>query len=391
MQSLDTTRFVPLLWTNNPQLHQAAIDSGIHSELSVFQVLFGWKSQRASLIRFVTLLRQATAMVKKHRIGLIHVNSGAPCQWMWLVARMNHIPMLTQLHSGYLLRDRIRLCLHLSPHLVTVSRAISENLLAEGFPEQRLSIVHNGIDIETLEKQPPKSVKQMLHLPHESYLIATVGSLIHRKGVDRLLHAVATLANRQPHLYLLVIGDGDEQPALQALAAKLNIRDRVFFVGEQPDVFGWLRKDVDLFISGAREEAFGLVIAEAALAGLPIIAPAVGGIPEVVEHQISALLYPSYQDELIPAYINTLMQSPTLAQRLATAASQSVRRRFALHTNTQQLESLYQRLLDERLPDNQQFDKRSPHRAPGLLTWFNPLRQLRGARSGGRGGEEQHG
>jgi len=367
MQNLDSSQYTPILWTNNSQLHSQATNIGIQSECSDFKVLFGWKDQRASFSQFCSLVWQARDIIKKQQIQFIHVNSGAPCQWMWLAARICKIPMLTQLHSDYPLRDRARLCLHLSPHIVTVSKAISNNLVSEGFPSQRLDVVHNGINVESLINQSIINTKKTLNIPDNSYLIACVGSLIYRKGVDRIIRALASLTDEYPNIHLLVIGDGSEKSALMALATQCSIANHVHFVGEQQEVCSWLRGGVDLFISGARQEAFGLVIAEAAISNLPIIAPNIDGIPEIVEHLESSLLYDNHKPTQISDHIKTIIHSPSLAKHLAHTARQSVLKRFTLNINTRQLECLYQ----EQIKLQSQ-NKKSPR----LLSCLTPLKGL---------------
>lgn len=362
LKSLDTQRFMPVLWTNNPQLHQQAQQLGITSEFSTFQVLFGWPGQRASLSQYLRQISKAIALIREHDIQLIHVNSGAPCQWMWWAAKRCSVPMLTQLHSDYTLRDRLRLCLHLSPHLVTVSHAISTKLHGEGYPQQQLSVVHNGIDIDELQAQPVHCVRTALGLPPDCKVIASVGSLIYRKGMDRLIRMVANLKPSDVHL--VIIGDGPEKQALEQLAAELDVRSQIHLVGEQANVCGWLRGGVDLFISGARDEAFGLVLAEAAIAGVPVIAPRVGGIPEVLQHDSSALLYDPQQPQLLAQFTEQLLTDRCTAQTLSQCAYLRAISQFSLQANTSKLSSLYEELLTS-----------TQHcRRPA---WFDSLRPLR--------------
>ncbi len=367
MQSLKDSEYCPILWTNNSELHYAAQQLSICSHLSEFGVLLGWQGQRASLAQYVYQVKRAKELIKQHDIRLIHANSGAPCQWMWRAARDCGVAMLTQLHSDYNLRDRLRLCLHLSPHIVAVSQAVSNKMLGEGYPKERLSVIHNGIDIPALEAHAPQLVRSRLGLPIESQIIASVGSLIPRKGMDRIIQVVASLADSHPDIHLVIIGDGPEHTALLQLAQRLDVTDKVHFIGEQHNVCGWLRGGVDLFVSGAREEAFGLVIAEAAVSGVPIVAPSVGGIPEVVEHQQSALLYDSDKPQQMAEHIVTLLDDPALANKLACNAKQRAHTYFSLQTNTSRVIELYNQLIEAHGKQTE---------LPQLRSGLRPLRSL---------------
>ncbi len=121
-------------------------------------------------------------------------------------------------------------------------------------------------------------------------IIATVGSLIKRKGIDLLIRSLAALMASGEEVQLLIIGSGPEREALMALAVELGVAERVHFLGERPDSAAILRGGVDLLVSGAREEVFGLTLAEAGMLGLPVSAYRVGGIPEVVEEGVTGLL-----------------------------------------------------------------------------------------------------
>jgi glycosyltransferase involved in cell wall biosynthesis len=185
--------------------------------------------------------------------------------------------------------------------------------------------------------------------------------------MDRVICAVAALRSSHPDLHLLVIGEGPSRAALILLSQQLGIAEQVHFIGQQRMVQSWLRGGIELFVSGAREEAFGLVLAEAALAGIPVIAPKVGGIPEVLLHQDSALLYNSNQPEQMAYQITRLLNDKTEANALAESALQRVRQHFSLTENTRQLTRLYNQLLDN-------YPQWPPQ--PGLLSCLKPLKAI---------------
>ncbi|MGF1748870.1 glycosyltransferase [Vibrio cionasavignyae] len=358
---LNTAEYHPVVWTNNHTLNDLLATHSIDSQLDNFTLLMGGYQPNFNVKNWFQLISKGIALIKQFDIDAIHVNSGAPCQWMNLVAKVTGTPLVTQLHSDYILRDRFWLGLHLSPRVVTVSHAISKNLLADGFPKDQLDVIHNGIPntsaSETAPEQyqelPSSWVKQELQLPDDTLLFATVGSLIHRKGVDRLLHALARLTPHYPNLHLVVIGDGELRQALQSLTMHLRIEKHVTFVGEQSNVSQWLIGGVDGFISAAREEAFGLVIAEAALAKLPIIAPNTGGIPEFVTHNTSALLFDNHgDDELLVQWCRLIDEFPSLSPALADHAYSYVSKHLSVETNTRAIEHIYDKVIKNQAQES---------------------------------------
>jgi len=345
IEQLNTDDFSPVIWTNNRALYQQTKEKNITSILSKFPLLFGWVAPKYSITGWIKLVWQACRLIRRHNIQLIHVNSGAPCQWMWLAAKICKTPMLMHLHSEYPLRDRLTLGFHLSPNIVTVSHAVSEKLLQDGYSNQRLQVIHNGVKQTSYDYSPAMNVKQQLGLSDTAFVFVNVGSLIPRKGVNKVIEAMETIVKTQPDAHLLLIGDGSERNALEKQAAQLNLNGNIHFVGEQTNVQQWLGGGVDAFISGAYQEAFGLVICEASLASLPIIAPEVGGIPEVVTHGQSALLYPCGNAPAMTQCMKRLISSPTLRSVLGENAYQRTLRQFSVSSYASNFQNAYLNLL----------------------------------------------
>jgi glycosyltransferase involved in cell wall biosynthesis len=350
LNNLDS-RFVAVLWTNNCAMASAARRAGITVEFDRFDIAVSFDSSRRrfSLLAWANQRRRTIQLVEQYQIQLIHINSGAPCQWVLGAARQCNVPSLTHLHSPYNLHDRITLGLHVAPYIVCVSHAVSHALLNEGYPKQQLSVVHNGVPEPLDADQNVFSVKQHLGIKQNEKVVVSVGSLIHRKGFDRVINAIECLHRQQTRCHLVIIGDGPEKTALKAQATNLGLEHYVHFVGEQPDVAKWLCSDVDVMVSGARSEAFGLVLVEAALARLPVIAPNVGGIGEVVDHLKTGILYVSNLNTppLLAQHIEHLLSDSVLARRLAYNAYRKAKTQFTVAANQQSMEQLYQKQLEQ--------------------------------------------
>ncbi|MDA0147608.1 glycosyltransferase [Vibrio sp. LaRot3] len=344
IQHLDTDRYHAIVWTNNPSLHKELTFHGVACLLETFPLLLGWNKPRYNVLAWARLVFTARKIIRKHNIGLIHVNSAAPNQWMSLAARITSTPLVTHLHSDYPARDRVTHALHLSPHVITASRAISEQLIDEGYNEKRLSVVHNGLNIQKLQDTPAIDVKQQLKLDDNSTLFVTVGSLIYRKGIDRIFQALCYLRLEHPNCYLVVIGDGEEKQHLQQQVTQLGLVDNVHFVGEQNNVIGWL-KGCDAFVSGAREEAFGLAIAEAGLAGIPIIAPFVGGVPEFITHAKTGFLYSNHGYMNMMKMMATVITHPDHCQHIARQGQNHIEHKLSIQHYVSGIERVYQQLM----------------------------------------------
>ncbi|KOE80764.1 glycosyl transferase [Vibrio alginolyticus] len=348
---LNRAQYTPYVWTNCEALHHRMQNDAMHSEYSPFTLLLGWKAPRFSVLGWYRLVKQGIDYIKRAQIDIIHVNSGAPCQWMSLAARITKTPMVTQLHSDYPMRDRLTLGLHFSPHIIAVSKAITEHLRRDGYKRDRLSVIHNGIDVDRLKHFSAVDLNEKLGIADDAYVFITVGSLIHRKGIDRILSAIRHLALEYPNTHLLVIGEGPQRHSLELNADELHINNHVHFVGEQTNVQGWLHAS-NAFVSGARNEAFGLVIIEAALAELPIVAPRVGGIPEIIRHKQTGLLYENSSIKPLVEAMRAVMKHPYPARALGVRAKQNVLARHTIQHNARAIEFVYEQLLEaQNLPE----------------------------------------
>ncbi|HDM8197663.1 TPA: glycosyltransferase [Vibrio harveyi] len=346
--NIDHDQYQPIVWSNCEPLIEKCQSLGIEAEHSNFSLVGGWNTPRWDISGWNDLIKQGTALIEKHNIDLVHVNSGGPCQWMCLAARMNHIPLVTQLHCHYTLRDRFSLGLHLSPKLICVSKDVGHEILKDGYPEEHLHVVHNGVSLESHDA--PINVKDRLGIPQQAFTFISVGSLIKRKGFDRLIQAMRMHNYHQHNPHLVIVGDGEERVALKQLAIDLGVEDRVHFVGEQHNAGDWMKGNVDAFISGAYEEAFGLVLGEAALAKLPIIAPKTGGIPELFEHNHSALLFANHGMASLLNAIQQMIQDAPLRNKLAENAHQHADQHLTVSASVKAIEDIYRDELLQREP-----------------------------------------
>ncbi|OLQ92200.1 glycosyltransferase [Vibrio ponticus] len=343
---LDKERFEAVVWTNNTMLIPHLEEAQVEYRIDNFPLLAGWQKPKADISSWVKLVGKGKNLIQQLGIDLIHVNSAAPCQWMSLAARMCSCPMVTHLHSDYISRDRVTLGIHLSPFVITASNAVAQNLIHDGYPQDNLTIVHNGIDIAALDAQPEVDVKQQLKIDSNATLYATVGSLIHRKGVDRILMALRHLTLEYPNSHLVVIGDGEERENLEQMCHKLHLDNHVHFLGEKTNVVGWL-KGCDAFVSAAREEAFGLVITEAAVANIPIVAPFEGGIPEIVHHGETALLYANHGSGPLLNMMRCVQNHRDDCQSIAQNAHAHIQSVFTVERYVNQIEDLYRQILQQ--------------------------------------------
>jgi N-acetyl-alpha-D-glucosaminyl L-malate synthase BshA len=163
------------------------------------------------------------------------------------------------------------------------------------------------------------------------------------KRVPWLMQAFA-IATRERKANLMLVGDGPDQSACRTLARKLEIADRVRFLGER-DALPELLAPANVFVLSSSDESFGLSALEAMSCGTPVVATRVGGVSEVVDDGVTGLLAEPDDIEGFAANLARMLFEPELAARMGRAARAVAETRFAREKVVGRYEALYRRLL----------------------------------------------
>lgn len=190
----------------------------------------------------------------------------------------------------------------------------------------KASIIYNGVPIKDFHGIR----KEDCSAPCHEFKIICVAALIEEKGVQDLLLAVSMLKKQLVgfEFKVRVVGEGAMQTSLQDMARKLNIQKNVDFLGLRNDVPLLLSKSHIVVVPSRWEEAFGLTIIEGMAAGLPVIGTRVGGIPEIIEDQVSGILVRPYSPNELAAAIQLLYLDLDLRKKLGMAAIERAKSNF---------------------------------------------------------------
>jgi glycosyltransferase involved in cell wall biosynthesis len=207
---------------------------------------------------------------------------------------------------------------------------------------RRRFIAHipNGIDVARFH---PLDVTRPLRR------LVTVARLRPEKGHDTLLEAAVRIVEVFPDVRLTIVGDGPLRADLEARVAGLGLEGRVRLAGHQEDVAAELREH-DVFVLPSRSEAFPNSVIEAMATGLPVVASAVGGIPELVDHGRNGLLVPPGQSGELAEAVIGLLRRPSFARALGRKARVDVLTRYSFDRMVHQFEALYLAEIGERRP-----------------------------------------
>ncbi len=217
-----------------------------------------------------------------------------------------------------------------------------------GFPLNKIKIIGNGIDLNRFSVQGDKArIRGQLGLPLEGCYIGAVGGLRPVKDHALLLRAMAKLMGRSEALRLVVSGGGPLADTLQSQALSLGIQGRTHFLGARDDIHNILNT-LDIFVLPSKSEAMPLSLLEAMACGLPVVASAVGGIPEMVENGQTGMLVPPKDETALVAALERLIANEKERTAMGIAARQAVEKRYGLEAMVKEYEALYDLLSGEK-------------------------------------------
>jgi glycosyltransferase involved in cell wall biosynthesis len=262
-----------------------------------------------------------------------------------LAARLMGFPVLALTMHGEVSRSYQRLLgSPLADGVIACSSRVAETFFAwhPGFDRRRLVVVENGVALP--ERSVAGDALATVRRPGHRVVVC-VARLDPLKDLGNLIRAVA--AQKHP-TQLVVVGDGEEREKLEALAHHTGARDRVAFLGFRSDVAALLAA-ADLFALSSRTEGLSIAVLEAMAAGLPVVATAVGGTPDLVVPERTGLLVPPGDPVALGAAISRLLDDRARCTAFGAAGRERVLARFSLNAMARNYLEVY-RELEARRP-----------------------------------------
>jgi glycosyltransferase involved in cell wall biosynthesis len=238
-------------------------------------------------------------------------------------------------------RMALRQLTPLMDRLIVVSKAIEQKIAEEGRIGAPVSLIYNGVDLQRYNHQQPCcTLHEEYSIPEASPIVGVVARLEAEKGHRVLLDAWPLVLASHAEAWLLIVGEGSERNSLEAQAVALGISDHVVFTGRREDVPA-VTAALDVAVLPSYREAQGLSVLEAMALSRPVVASNVGGIPEMIEDDVTGLLVPPGDSQALATAINRLLWDHPFADMLAKRGHDMVHDRFCIELMTGQIEALY--------------------------------------------------
>jgi len=283
--------------------------------------------------------------LRKKEVQHLHVHfAHVPTQIGMYAAGLSGIPFTFTAHAndiferGLLLKEKA----DRSKQVITISEYNKRFLVSKGISPEKICIVRCGIKANI-----KNSTKKSKKVP----VIGSIGRLVEKKGMDVLIAACVLLKNDGIRFKLEIAGDGPLLQPLAALAEKLNISERVDFIGplRHDRVFDWL-KSLSVFALACKRDKNGdadgipVVLMEAMAYDIPVLSTSITGVPELVEHEKTGLLSPPENAELLYKNLKRILSDKKLRNKLVARARKRVEEEFSQDIN---IERIYKIIMEQ--------------------------------------------
>jgi glycosyltransferase involved in cell wall biosynthesis len=263
----------------------------------------------------LTLARTAiglTRLCRRLRPDIVHAHMMGGAVIGYLASRAIGVPLVTTMHNSF---DPHAIIMRLGDRVVAVSHAERDHLIARGYHPDCVDVVWNA------HSSSPRET--FMRNPHPIVLkgpgVVAICALHRRKGVFDLIQACASVFPDFPEWRLYIAGEGPDAQSLQALAAGSGLGERVTFLGFVPSP-GTIYRQADIFVLASYADPGSLSIGEARTAGCAIVATAVGGTTEMLEHGGAGCLVMPGTPEQLAGELRRLMADPAAREALRAAA-----------------------------------------------------------------------
>jgi glycosyltransferase involved in cell wall biosynthesis len=283
------------------------------------------------------------AFCRKNDVEILNTHSGIDAWVGGFASLLAKCRLIRTRHLNLPLHRRWYNFVHyLADRTVTCGEVMRENLVIHcGFPESQVTSIPTGVDLKSFQaRKDRETVRHDLKIDANHFVVLMVGVIRAVKRHEVALRAFALFHEQFPEARLLLAGEGPMQQGMEDLARSLGLGDSIRFLGHREDVPDLMRA-ADCLLLTSRSEGVPQVLTQGLHCGLPTVATAVGGVPEVILHEKTGLLVSPEDMNGVVAALTRLRSNPEFALCLSAAGKRHVAEKFSLEAMADATEQLY--------------------------------------------------
>ena len=306
---------------------------------------------------------QLGSFLRRERVDVIHAHQYGPFFYS-VTARLLHRNaslLFTEhgrFHPDYRSRKRVvynRLLLERRDKLVGVGESVRQSLIdVEGMPADRVGVIYNGIDLDEFVPSAGRNdVRQSLGISDDEFVIIQVARLDPIKDHATALAALDRLRLRHPRVRLVLVGDGPQASAIREIVDQRRLQNHVIQLGLRNDIANLLSA-ADAGLLTSHSEGIPLALIEAMAVGMPIVATAVGGVPEIVQRDVTGFLTQIGDSQALADALSRLCENPALCKRMSVLGRERAKSVFSQTRMDEDYRGAYAELLHNARRRSQQ-------------------------------------
>jgi len=350
----DLFELVPIIFTK-PSLINNIFSKELDKTSKRYHTIFV-NSYKIKYLNPLVNIIETYKLLKKDNLNLIHTHGYRADVIGISLAKLMGLPVVSTCH-GFISNDinlalynkLDRFVLRFAHKIIAVSIGIKNDLIRSGINESHLLMIQNAVEVNSnleLFIQNRRNKRQEYNLTEKEFVIGYIGRLSEEKGVKYLIEATSMLNDLNRFIRVLIIGEGPQKKELEDLVKKVNMEDKIFFVGFQSDIENWLPA-IDVFVLPSLTEGTPMSLLEAMANGIPVVASAVGGVPQVVDSGKNGILVaPGKPEEIVDA-VNRLYQDETLRKTVHEEGKKTIELKFNASKWIKQIEAEYLKIIQK--------------------------------------------
>lgn len=234
--------------------------------------------------------------------------------------------------------------------VLAISEGVRRVLIEGGVRPDRIEVVHSGIDPERFDPALAGAlVRHEFGIPADAPVIGCIAHFADHKDHGTLIAAAARAVAARPETRVLLVGDGELRPKIEHQVNHLRLRDNIILAGFRTDI-PQLLAAMDIVTLASHHEGLGTSLLDAMAMARPVVATAVGGIPEIVVDGETGRLVPPRDPAALADALLALIADPTACARLGAAGRRRMLERFSAAAMVERTEAVYRTLLAARAP-----------------------------------------
>lgn len=311
-------------------------------------------------------LKALSALIRDGGFDVVHCHGAKANVMGALVKRLCRRPVVTTVHSDYrldYLGSRLKqltngalntVALRMLDGAIGVTDNFADMLISRGFDPYHVHTIYNGLDfsVPLAPTMTREEYLDSLGVPHDEHtVVCGIAARLHPvKDIGTIVRAMARLKEACPNLRLIIAGDGEQMEALKAQVREAGLTQRVFFAGWVTDMDTYLRA-IDINLLSSLSESFPYSALEAVRAGCTMVCTAVGGMPVLIDHGVSGLLFQPRDDAALASHLQYLTEHPEERRQMAERLLQKASQLYSLEKMAQVQTAIYQSVIESVATD----------------------------------------